>query len=332
MQDTNIQSRRRTLVPGYHQVLQAENEIRSFFTDIDPADANTTLWDATVGAISNPQSKYQRDPWQRDYLMMMYKRFERLVIATHALHGSKGEVGAIREQPEGLQDVEDFLALFAHETTSQLSAINIACDATLENIDTMDMDTLQYYLSIIRCTCHNMQNVMGNMLSTVTYRKGIAVPLVKKSSFLVSEWLPQWVKPFELMATSREINFEQHIHYTDIETPINTDKEKIEQILCNLLTNAFRYTAAGRKVLLMITLTTEQLTLQVKDEGSGIPAALAPLLFQPYQLTDIGKGGTGLGLYICKLYSDLLGASIQTHTRANSGTSFTVDLPLERLA
>ncbi|NLR82900.1 sensor histidine kinase [Chitinophaga eiseniae] len=322
----NLRPAGRTMpVSGYKRILLAEDAVRSFFIDFDPKEATATIWDATVAAISNPQSKYQENPQQRDFLMMTYRHLEKFIEAAHTLHGSSEELGYIAQQPEGLRDAEDFLALFAHEMRSQLTAINIACESMF---GTMDTDKLEYYLSVIRATCHHVRKVLSNMIDTVVYRKGIAVPLINKSSFWVDRWLPEWVKPFELVAGVQNITFEYKINYWNKEAAICTDKEKIEQILCNLLTNAFHYAPSGSKILLTVSQSAEQLIILVKDEGSGVPVALAPLLFQPYKLTDKGKGGAGLGLYICKLYAELLGGTIQASTRANMGTTFTVNIPL----
>jgi len=231
------------------------------------------------------------------------------------------------EQPEALRDAEDFLALFAHEIGSKLSAIKLASDE-LSDGHNGDLSTQQnYYLSIIKTSHDNTLAVMTNMLRTVVYRKGLALPLIHKSSFLLKECLEKWILPFELMACIHKIDFVQNCQL-DKNKIITADKEKIQQILYNLLNNAFQYTGPEKKIELRLTLTKESLTFQIRDEGSGIPADRLPFLFHPYKLADLGKGSTGLGLYICKLYTDLLGGTIINNPHTENGACFIVAIPL----
>jgi signal transduction histidine kinase len=109
------------------------------------------------------------------------------------------------------------------------------------------------------------------------------------------------------------------------------DGDRIVQVLTNLLSNAIKFTPAGGRVLLSVHRRDDQLALQVRDTGYGIPKEDLPKLFsQFFRVQRPGKEikGTGLGLAIVSKIVAGHGGRIEVESELDRGTTFTVFLPL----
>lgn len=117
--------------------------------------------------------------------------------------------------------------------------------------------------------------------------------------------------------------------------PIDTDVFNL--IFENLLANAIRYTEPGKGcVQIEFTKTKDGFILKVRDNGIGIPTAARPHVFNRFYRADnavsFDSEGTGIGLYLVKLISDVIGADIWFEGQKNSGTAFYLKLPLRGMA
>jgi len=108
-----------------------------------------------------------------------------------------------------------------------------------------------------------------------------------------------------------------------------TDAALLHHIVSNLLSNAVRYSAAGRTVTVRLDADADRVRLAVEDEGIGIPPQDRARIFEPFERgSNVGNiKGTGLGLNIVRRMTALLGGTIRVDDRATGGTVFTVELP-----
>ena len=114
---------------------------------------------------------------------------------------------------------------------------------------------------------------------------------------------------------------------------IDADLIKLESMLNNLLSNAFKYTPAGGCISLSVNRDTEigQVEIAVTDTGIGIPQKDLPYIFQRFfqsSKTSGKKEGTGIGLYLVKTYTELHGGSVRITSEENKGTRVCISLPL----
>jgi CheY-like chemotaxis protein/anti-sigma regulatory factor (Ser/Thr protein kinase) len=113
---------------------------------------------------------------------------------------------------------------------------------------------------------------------------------------------------------------------------VQADETALQQILCNLLNNAFQSSTTGRISFsaTMKPIACEKLLVMftIEDEGPGIPDALIHRIFDPFTQADSGKSGAGLGLAICHELVQLMNGSIHVENKAEKGTRFTVRLAL----
>lgn len=113
-------------------------------------------------------------------------------------------------------------------------------------------------------------------------------------------------------------------------TAVSIDGQMLKNILINLLVNASKYSAEEKEIELTTAVRSDQVLITVKDQGIGIPDIDKDKLFISFfrARNAIKVQGTGLGLYIVKRYVDLLGGTINFTSELDSGTIFTVALPL----
>ncbi|WP_157310071.1 sensor histidine kinase [Chitinophaga tropicalis] len=108
---------------------------------------------------------------------------------------------------------------------------------------------------------------------------------------------------------------------------INTDAVNLGQILRNLVDNALKAAPEGTNITLFVNVVEEsRILFEVIDQGKGISPEKVHLLFKPFQLMDLGYAGTGLGLYISKLYAELLGGDIRLTDTGKRGTTFLLSI------
>jgi signal transduction histidine kinase len=113
---------------------------------------------------------------------------------------------------------------------------------------------------------------------------------------------------------------------------LNTDREKLGQIVLNLLDNAVKFTEQG-EIRISASQQNRSLKLAVSDTGIGIPKQELNKIFEEFQRGDSSSiknyRGTGLGLAIVKQFVNLLGGEIGVESEVGKGSVFTVSLPLK---
>jgi signal transduction histidine kinase len=117
-------------------------------------------------------------------------------------------------------------------------------------------------------------------------------------------------------------------------TPISSDRQKVKQILLNLLSNSLKFTHQGGITIAARRQPKERvLTLSVSDTGIGIAAADQDKIFEDFRQLDNSPtrayGGTGLGLSICRRLAQMLDGKISVHSHVGRGSTFTLTLPIK---
>src|SRR5262245_39165342 len=112
-----------------------------------------------------------------------------------------------------------------------------------------------------------------------------------------------------------------------------TDAEKLKYVLCNLIDNALKFTDRGQiKVSSRALPEDKKVEFEIRDTGVGIPSEALPAVFEKCQQLDSSVtrpyAGLGLGLYIAKKFTDLLGGELSVSTEVGKGSTFTVALPV----
>jgi len=139
---------------------------------------------------------------------------------------------------------------------------------------------------------------------------------------------------FTTLATEKDIGFSLEISEA-ARGVYRGDATRLRQILYNLVSNALKFTPAGQ-VDVRVDRAGDLLTVCIRDTGVGIAPERLPFLFDKFVQADASTtrkfGGTGLGLAICQELAHLMGGDVRVESVVGEGSTFTVSLPLERLA
>jgi CheY-like chemotaxis protein/nitrogen-specific signal transduction histidine kinase len=135
-------------------------------------------------------------------------------------------------------------------------------------------------------------------------------------------------------AQAKKIALDLVIEGEDQVESVRGDMHRLEQVVWNLLSNAIKFTPLSGHVLVRVWRAAEHISIEVRDDGKGIPATFLPLVFERYRQADgaitRAHGGLGLGLAIVRFLVELHGGSVRAESPGEGlGASFTVRLPAE---
>jgi signal transduction histidine kinase len=234
---------------------------------------------------------------------------------------------ARRDAEEANQTKDQFLAVLCHELRNPLAPALTA----LELMKVRDPDMFRREREVLERQIAHMTRLVNDLLDVSRLARG-KVQLDRHR--------------FELReAVDRAVDMTrpaiaQHRHTLDISVPasglaVDGDIDRIVQVLSNLLTNAAKYTPPGGHIALLADESGDSIVIACEDDGPGIPADLAPMLFDPFaqgpRTLDRREGGLGLGLALARTFTELHGGTIRVEPRgANGGSRFVVTLPRPR--
>ena len=228
-----------------------------------------------------------------------------------------------RELAEANRLKAEFLARMSHDLRTPMNAI-IGYTRILMRKLGETVEPRQYQnLENIETSAHHLLNLINDILDLSKVESGRIDIFVEEVDLrrLATECLAA-VAP----NVGEGVELAQDLD--GVET-LHTDVDRLRRAIANLLSNAAKFTEAGRIVLSMRR-TDEGVAIAVTDTGIGIPAADLPHIFDEFrQVARKGRNaeqGTGLGLAIVKRSIELLGGSIETESTEGKGTTFTLRL------
>lgn len=231
-----------------------------------------------------------------------------------------------RQKLENMQ--MDFVANVSHELKTPLTTIKSYTETLLGgHVD--DQETAMQFLDIIDTEADRMNRLVKDLLqlSRLDYRQE---NWNKKESNLIS-LLKAVVTKVELTAKNKN----QHLNYIFDENQkilCMIDKDGIEQVLLNVLSNAIKYTQEGGRIDIDALLTGKNAQLIIADNGIGIPEKELSRVFERFFRVDKARsramGGTGLGLAISKQIIEEHNGSIELESKEGKGTKVIITLPL----
>lgn len=219
---------------------------------------------------------------------------------------------------------DHFLGIASHDLKVPIAGVlGLIGLMRLENTDRSETD-LQY-LDYMEDSCKNMQELVRNLLDINRIEHGQA--RAKKTDVNLPDLLSKLKTGFSHAAQKKNMQW----HVAHAEGTIQTDPDMLLRILENLVSNAFKFSGAGKTVKLNTVHNNDTLRFEVVDAGLGIPADDIPNLFKKFQRLSnkptAGEGSTGLGLSIVKELVGLLGGEISVTSVVGEGSTFVVTLP-----
>jgi signal transduction histidine kinase/HAMP domain-containing protein/ActR/RegA family two-component response regulator len=244
---------------------------------------------------------------------------------------------SLEEKAEQLQLISkyksEFLANMSHELRTPLNSLLILSQVLAENRDGNLTPEQVKFAQTVYTSGNDLLSLINEILDLSKVEAG-KMPMIPKSFRLgeVRDYLDQ---TFRHVAEQKGLSFEVQMDPTLPETAF-TDLNRLQQILKNLLSNAFKFTSEGGVVLRVGRGAapddgSTMLSFAVQDTGIGIPPEKQKLIFEAFQQADGTTsrkyGGTGLGLTISREIARLLGGSIQVVSSPGQGSTFTLLLP-----
>ena len=233
-----------------------------------------------------------------------------------------------REVEQASRYKSDFLANMSHELRTPLNSSLILAKLLADNPDDNLTDEQVKYAKTIESSGNDLLNLINDILDLSKIEAG---HLEIKPDSVSLEQLGKGLRQlFQPVAQEKGLDFTIAVA-PDCPPTIETDALRLEQVLKNLLSNAFKFTERGRVELAMRPHGEKQIALSVTDTGIGISEEQQQSVFEAFRQADgtISRkyGGTGLGLSISRELARLLGGSIQLRSREAQGSTFTVLFP-----
>lgn len=214
-----------------------------------------------------------------------------------------------------------FLANLSHEIRTPLNSI-IGFSTLLKNKDLSEDDIVKYS-ELIGQSGERLMELLNNVIDLSKLESGVEI--VNYNTFIVNELVKSEYNHFLSLAESKNIDYKLSQPEDSGSLKLNTDNIKLDKILNKLLSNAFKFTAKGT-IELGYSYNNEDVTFYVKDSGPNIVSEnenrIFERFFQENATISSGVEGSGMGLAICKGYSDLLGGKIWFENNEGIGKTF----------
>lgn len=222
----------------------------------------------------------------------------------------------------------DFLAIISHELRTPLTAVLGYAELLAEEVGGPLNDTQHRQVSRIRAGSDRLLSLIEGILAYARLETGQDRPQPKPVEIRsLVEHIDGMVRP---TAAAKGIGFHLRIH-DDVPETIQTDPERVVQVLLSLLTNAVKFTEEGGVDMAMAA-RDGMLHVDVTDSGEGIAPEHLPHVFNPFwqaeQPATRRAGGVGLGLSVARRIAHVLGGDVVVLRTSPQGTTFRLQLPL----
>lgn len=226
---------------------------------------------------------------------------------------------------------DEFLSKASHELRTPLTPLKLQLQSVARQIrngssSNLSPERLQKLIDTSDRQINRLQSLIDDLLDVSRITSGKLV--LKKTDFslkqMIEEVLSNYAQP--LRDANSSVDF-----ITEQDTSGHWDKVRLEQVVINLLTNALKY-APGKVIHIKLCRKKENAVIEVRDEGPGIAQRDFERIFDRYErvVSKENVGGLGLGLYISKQIIDAHRGSIYVQSILGSGSTFIVELPLEK--
>ncbi|MHC9542765.1 MAG: ATP-binding protein [Vulcanimicrobiota bacterium] len=286
--------------------------------------------------IRNAVNDEEKKESDIENIYIFTKREERIPVYITAapIYGERKKVSGsicvfrdITREKEIEKIKEDFLATITHDLKSPLASI-MGYSELIGNPKLGELNKTQTeFIQAIQRSCKTLQILVNNILSSTRLEAGQMQ--YNFYDFNIHELFEEIYEMFVPITQHKKIELVSNVA---ISIMVRGDREKIKEVITNLISNAIKFTPENGT----ISLTGEQeggiLQISVKDTGKGIPKEETSRLFQKFAQLKGEKRGTGLGLYIVKKIVEAHGQNVRVESTIGQGSSFSFTLEIREAA
>lgn len=236
-----------------------------------------------------------------------------------------------RRKVEDLSRLKDeFLSIASHELRTPVTSIKGYTQLAKMLIREGDLGTSEEYLDIALDQIDRMSRLILELLDVSRIETGRLE--IRRERIQWAEFVREVVHRHHTAVSDRRF----HVGIPERERIVSGDRDRLEQVLGNLLENAVKYSPEGSDITVTVQDDGSSLVTAVCDRGIGIPADELALVFERFhrgrQVSSTNYGGLGLGLYITRQIIERHGGSIWVESREGQGTTFFFSLPVAEVA
>lgn len=215
-----------------------------------------------------------------------------------------------------------FVSNISHELRTPLTLVHGYLQSTLRRCPNLT-DPQREGLEIAASEADRTVHLLGDLLELARAESGYLH--LHRESILLKELA------LEIINRTTEFRDRIQLDISHSHLEICTDRQRLKQVLINLLDNAVKYANTDEPILLRISPDQERMVIQVCDRGKGIPPEHLMHLFEPFYRIEADRcrttGGTGLGLSVVKTLVTCMSGQVGVQSQLGKGTVFTVTLP-----
>jgi PAS domain S-box-containing protein len=249
-------------------------------------------------------------------------------------HDVEENIKLLNESREFNTVITDFFINISHELKTPVNVIYSAIqgiDRFMDPFNLANSRKCKEYLNIMKQNCFRMIRLINNILDITKVDSGFMQ--LNKINDNIVEVIEEITQSVASYIKSKGVDL---IFDTDVEEKnMAFDHDKIERIILNLLSNAFKYTPANGKICVDIHDKDDSVIISVKDTGEGIPENKFKEIFEKFGQVNKSLSrsyeGSGVGLYLVKSFVEMHGGKISVESMLGQGTKFTMILPVELL-
>jgi len=246
-------------------------------------------------------------------------------------HEFVGRIWTLREitQQRALDRLkDDFVATVSHELRTPLTSMMGFLEMIREGEAGPLTDEQERFLAIVYRSSERLQRLVGDLLFVQRLdANGLQLHF---GEVRLDEVVRDVAEATAALARAREIDLRLELEPLP---PVSADRERLAQLVGNLLSNALKFTRTGGRVVARTFTDAGRAVLEIEDTGIGVPATEQDRLFERFfrasTATEQAIPGTGLGLVISKAIVEAHGGTIGVQSELGTGTTFRVELPLE---
>ena len=249
-------------------------------------------------------------------------RTQDLIRSINELESAKEHVSALFEKERELSQLKTrFVSMASHEFRTPLSSIQLSASLIDKYTSRQDTVNVEKHTLKIKNAINNLTTILNDFLSLEKLEAGKIQPNV--GWFDMISFAEEIVEEMQLISKQNQLIVYEH---TGTSAKIYLDHNLLKNCIINLISNAIKYSGEDTMIQFNTILKENELIVEVKDNGIGIPEVDEVNLFEPFfRAHNTGDiPGTGLGLNIVKRYVGLMNGTVACETEQDKGTTFTL--------